>query len=86
MVELVALGVAAEVVVVVEDQDPRLRAVQLAMEVRGCEPADATADHDQVVSFVEQFRVVEMAALAGEGVRYLERPWCAPRRPVSVGG
>ena len=66
LVELIALGVAAEVVVVVEDQDPRPCAVQLAMEVRGRESADAAADHDEVVGLVERERIVEVLALARE--------------------
>ena len=47
--ELVALGVAAEVVVVVEDQHARLRAGARAVEIRGGEAADAAADDDEVV-------------------------------------
>ena len=54
LVKFVALGVAAEVVVIVEDQYPRLRAVALAVKVRGREPADTAANHDEVVSLVEQ--------------------------------
>jgi hypothetical protein len=71
-VELVALGVTAEVVVVVEDEDPRLRAVQLAMEVRRREPADPAADDDEVVPLVECKRVLEALTLARQGVRDLE--------------
>src|SRR5690606_20653144 len=46
--ELIALGVAAEVVMVIENQDPRLR-LFLPEEVRGRQTADATADDYQVV-------------------------------------
>ena len=72
LVELVALGVTAEVVVVVEDEDPRLRAVQLAMEVRRRESADPAADDDEVVSLVECKRVLEALTLARQRVRDLE--------------
>ncbi len=72
LVELVALGVAAEVVVIVEDQDPRLRAVELPIVVRGREPADAGADHDEVVGLIEHLRVVEVLSLARERMRDFE--------------
>ncbi len=49
--ELVALGVAAEVVMIVEHQNARVRARGLPKEIRGSEPADAAADHDQVIHF-----------------------------------
>ena len=47
--ELVARRVAAKVVVVVEEQDARIVACPLAEEVRGGEPAEAAAHHDQIV-------------------------------------
>src|SRR5262249_56535099 len=50
--ELVALGVPSEIVVVVEDQDARRGANGAAIEEGGREPADAAADHDQVVAFL----------------------------------
>src|SRR5262245_28208583 len=43
-VELVALGVSAEVVVIVEDQDSRIARVSGSKKVRGGEAAEATAD------------------------------------------
>ncbi len=49
--EFIALGVAAEVVVVIEDQDAGARARRLAIEMRGREAADAAAYDDEVVSF-----------------------------------
>ena len=49
VVELVALGVAAEVVVVVEHQDLRPGASGRAEEERGRKAADAAADDHQVV-------------------------------------
>src|SRR6202034_638963 len=51
--QLVALGVTAEVVVVVEHQDLRVCAVKLAEEVRRRQPADAAADDRQIVVLVE---------------------------------
>ena len=72
LVELVALRVAAEVVVVVEDQDPRAGAVELAIVVRGRQAADPAADHHEVVRLVEHARIVEALSLARERVRDLE--------------
>ena len=48
--ELVALGVAAEIVVIVEDEDARARA-RRAIELRRRQPADAAAHDHQVVAF-----------------------------------
>src|SRR5262249_27100183 len=48
--ELVALGVTAEIVVIVEHEDARLRPHSTAVEPCGREPADAAADHDQVIT------------------------------------
>ena len=47
--ELVALGVASEVVVVVEDEDPALGAEDLPVEVGGSEAGQAAADDHQVM-------------------------------------
>ena len=71
--ELVALGMAAEVVVIVEDQDARLR-VLAAIEPGGREPAQAATNHDEVVAFFDrQIAEIEPPALAGERMRHLER-------------
>ena len=48
-VELVALGVSAKVVVIVEDENARLRPGSLAEEMGGGEAADAPTDDDQVI-------------------------------------
>src|SRR5579863_6560963 len=47
--ELVALGVAAEVVVIVEDQDARPGAGVLAIVMRRGQAADAAAHDDEIV-------------------------------------
>ena len=71
--EFVALGVSAEIVVVIENEDASLRARRLAIEVRRREAADAAADNDQIVGFAGVFglarRVPERAvAQAVSGV------------------
>ena len=48
--ELVALGVSAEVVVIVEDEDARLVAGLLAIEIGRRQSADAASDDDEVVA------------------------------------
>ena len=53
--ELVALGVSAKVVVIVEDQDAGFAAGGLAIEVRRGKTADAAADDDQIVGFAGVF-------------------------------
>ena len=49
LAELVALGMAAEIIVVVQDQHARLRP-RRAIEMRRRQAADAAADHDQLVA------------------------------------
>ena len=49
--ELVPLGMAAEIVVIVEDQDLRVRPDRLPEEIRGGEAAHPAADDDEVVAF-----------------------------------
>ncbi len=59
--EFVALGMAAEVVVVLDDEDAR-RGVPFAIEPGGGEAADAAADHHQVV-FLFDRQVVDIEGL-----------------------
>src|SRR6202789_456281 len=47
-VEFIAFGMAAEIVVVVEDQNAAV-GLLCAIKMRGGEAADAPSDHDQVV-------------------------------------
>ncbi len=47
--KLIALGVSAEVVVIVENQDARLGSRSLAKEMRRRESADAAPHHHQIV-------------------------------------
>ena len=49
--EFVALGVSAEVVVIVENEDASLGSRCPPIEVRRSEPADTTADYDEIVGF-----------------------------------
>ena len=74
--ELVALGVTAEVVVVVEDQDPRGRAGRLTVEERRRQAAQPGADDDQVVDLAGIGGAGDLpgAAVARQRVRGLERP------------
>ena len=64
--EFVALRVAAEVVVVVENQDAGRTSGILQEEVSGAEPAQAPADHHQIVRFVgvRDTRQVDGTAIA----------------------
>ena len=50
--KFIALGVAAEVVVIVEDKDFRIRARKLAVEMSRGKAADAATDYDQIIRFV----------------------------------
>ena len=55
--KFVALGVPAEVVMIIEDQDARARARLLAIEV-GCRQTTDTAPHHyKIVGFASAFRI-----------------------------
>jgi hypothetical protein len=49
--ELVALRVTAEIIVIVENQDARVGVDVAAIEICGCQPADACANDNEVVVF-----------------------------------
>ena len=77
-VELVALGVPAEVIVIVEHQNPRLRADALAMEQGRRQPRDAAADDHQIIGLVGQRgRPGPGRSVPGQPVGHLERPGMA---------
>jgi len=94
LVKFVASGVTAEIVVVVEEQHARIGAVQLAVEMRCSQPADAGADHHQVVSRIDRdsIRTAERPALTRQRMCPLAPPWMgaahagAGRRIVTIRG
>jgi hypothetical protein len=61
---LIALGVAAKIIVVVEQQDARARRGPGSVEVRGGQAADAGADNDQIVFLTGVRRRRSAAAVA----------------------
>ncbi len=72
--ELVTLGVAAEVIVVVEQQDLFIRAEQLLIEAGGGQTADAGADDHQIVLPLKgNIGKVILFAIAGDAVGRFER-------------
>ncbi len=72
--EFIALGVPAEIVVIVEDQNARSGAVRLAIKPRRRQSADAAADHDQIETLLDRAPGdVEGAALATDLMGDLER-------------
>ena len=80
--ELVALGVAAEIVVVLEDQDLGRIAMRLAIEPRRGKAADAAANHDQIVFFLDRLAgKIELFAFARQAVRHLEGAGMAAAQP-----
>jgi hypothetical protein len=48
--EFVALGMAAEIVVIVENKNAGLRSERAAIKPCSRKPADAAANHDQIVA------------------------------------
>jgi hypothetical protein len=75
--------VPAEIVVIVEDEDARILAARAAVEPRGGEPADPAADHDEIVLFLRRQALDrKRRAVAGEGVRRLERSGVLAAQPV----
>ena len=57
--KFVALGMAAEVVVIIENQNPRVFPCALAEEIGGCQPADPAADDYEVVALAGICRIAE---------------------------
>ncbi len=70
--KLVAFGVPAEVVVVLEDQDAGIRPEALPVVIRSRQPADATADDNEVVGLVKVGRRGEGLAVEHQCMCYLE--------------
>jgi len=74
--EFVALGMAAEIVVIVKNENARARPDCLAIKPCGGEPADATANDDQIIRLDRPDRHVidaEAPTFAREGMRDFER-------------
>ncbi|MCZ7641810.1 MAG: hypothetical protein M5U33_02365 [Pseudorhodoplanes sp.] len=70
--EFIALGVAAEIVMIVEDEDARLR-MALAVEIGRRKPADAAADHDKVVALLHRKRIESGKIAVAQRMGGLER-------------
>jgi hypothetical protein len=47
--KLISLGVAAKIIVIVENKDASGSAGLLAIEIGRCQTTDAATDHDQIV-------------------------------------
>jgi hypothetical protein len=81
--EFVALGVAAKIVVVVEDEDAGLRPMRAAIEPGRGKPADTAADHHQIVPLLGRpVRDRKCRAVANEGMRGLERAGVLSAQPL----
>src|SRR5262245_53045579 len=73
--ELVTLGMPAEVVVVVQDQDFHFAAGVFDKEMGGGQAADASAYYDEVVGLIEAARAGGVqSGVVAKGVRGLEGP------------
>src|SRR5262249_7320209 len=74
--ELVAFGVTAEIIVIVEHQNARRRPRRATIEPSGRPHADPAADTDEVVAFLERQSIErEPRARTRLRVRGLERAW-----------
>ena len=77
---------AAEIVVVVEDEDAGGGPGGTAIEPGGCEPADAGADNDEIVAFLDRRAVERKArAVVRLRVRGLERAGVLATQPRERG-
>ena len=75
--KFVALGVAAKIVVIVENQNACVFPRALAEEIGGCQPADASANDDEVVTLIGIYRL-------SEGVRTFAVPQAMGKSKCSV--
>ena len=82
--ELVTLGVAPEIVVVVEDQDLGARAELLAVEMRLRQAADTPADNDEIVT-LRKLRRRDGGSTVTNIVSDFERAGMAPAHARSRG-
>ena len=61
--ELIALGMAAKVIVIVENQNSSIR-IRFSIVPGGCKPTEPSAYDNKVVAFAAIFRVVPANAIA----------------------
>ena len=62
--EFIALGVSAEVVMVVEDQNFGVRAILLAEQVSSSQAANACPYDNQIICLIQQLKLVGTLALS----------------------
>ena len=65
LVEFIALGVTAKVIVIVQYQNARIGTHLLLVVACRCQPAHACADHDQIIVLIEGFIVCGFVAPPG---------------------
>src|SRR5262249_48473195 len=80
--ELVALGMTAEIIVVLENEDARIR-IRFAIEIRRGKAADASADDDQIklLPCFDRFSGVLPEVPVAHAVSDLERTDVASAQP-----
>src|SRR5690242_8391053 len=73
---------AAEIIVIIENENARAVTERAAIEPRRGEPADAAADHDQIVSlFDRRILDAETPALVRKSMRHFERAGMLTAQP-----
>src|SRR4029077_19550505 len=77
--KLVAFGVSAEIVVVIENQDSCVLAGLFSEEVCGREPADAAADHDEVIGLAGVCHIAEAV-----GAFAVAQAVCVGKRAIMI--
>ena len=71
-IDFVAFGVAAEIVMVFDDQDARFGS-RRAIEMRRREAADPAADDDQVIGIVSRLDVLDGECTVAQGMGIFKR-------------
>ena len=81
-------GMAAEIIVVVENQDSGTIPGGFAIKMRSGKPADACADNDQVIRLAGRIRArrAGLKPVVAKFVREGESAIMVPRMPISAGG
>ena len=82
MPEFIAFGMATEIIVVIQNQDPRIGTILFAIEIGGSQSTDTTANNDQVIVALARIDCLPGTAVA-HGVGNLERADMASAQTLS---
>ncbi len=75
---------AAEIIMIVENEDARLGARTFPVEICSRQSAQTGAHHDKIIGFASAFRIRELCAITF-GMRDRIGPFMVPTQPMTQG-